>query len=426
MRLKLANATIADHSKWSGARSSTTMRLLMIEDDARFSAVVRHHLSCRWPEAQLVIATGLPAPEFLAQGFDAVLVGHGIEPVRDLLARRGFAPVLFMSERADDTEAQQALALGAHAALSRTKIEHGKLIAAIDSAAAKQAQARARWRTSLEGVAAQKFNGVRIRGYRCVRRLAGSTISDLFLAESEAVGALVVVKIARDQQQENKLDQSFQRFLQEYEIVERIRHPSIVRLHDLGVSDVHAYLVMEYFRAGDLRARIREGVTPREALRYAISIAQALDAIHSAGVLHRDLKPGNVMRRDDGSVALIDFGLAKDAALASEMTDHGTIFGTPHYMSPEQGHAESIDVRSDLYSLGVILFEMLAREKPYSADNAMAIIYKHRKAPIPRLPDALAMLQPLLEGFLAKQAADRFPSASAAIIALEAAVARLA
>jgi eukaryotic-like serine/threonine-protein kinase len=234
-----------------------------------------------------------------------------------------------------------------------------------------------------------------------------------------------VVKIARDQQEENKLDQSFRRFLQEYAIVERIRHPSVVRLHDLGVSDEHAFLVMEYFRAGDLRTRMRAGVTPREALRYAISIAHALEAIHSAGILHRDLKPGNVMHRDDGSLALIDFGLAKDAALATDITDHGTIFGTPHYMSPEQGHAEHIDVRSDLYSLGVILFEMLAREKPYTADNAMAIIYKHRKAPIPQLPAAAALLQPLLEGFLAKQPADRFTCAAAAVIALEAAAARL-
>jgi eukaryotic-like serine/threonine-protein kinase len=354
-----------------------------------------------------------------------VLVDRGIVMARDLLARRGFAPLIFMSARADDEDAREALSLGAHATLSRTKIEHEKLIEAVGSAVAKQEEARATRRASHAGIESQKFNGVRIRGYRCIRRLAGSAVSDLFLAESEAAGALVVVKIARDQQEENKLDQSFRRFLQEYAIVERIRHPSVVRLHDLGVSDEHAFLVMEYFRAGDLRTRMRAGVTPREALRYAISIAHALEAIHSAGILHRDLKPGNVMHRDDGSLALIDFGLAKDAALATDITDHGTIFGTPHYMSPEQGHAEHIDVRSDLYSLGVILFEMLAREKPYTADNAMAIIYKHRKAPIPQLPAAAALLQPLLEGFLAKQPADRFTCAAAAVIALEAAAARL-
>ena len=411
------------------------MRLLMIEDDARYSAVVQHHLSCRWPDAKLAVFSpvvhGPIPPEFLAQGFDTVLVarewpgGRGIDWVRDFLSRRGFAPLIYMSGRSDDAEAKEALTLGAHAVVGRAKIDHEKLIEAIAAGVARQAQARARWRTSIEGIESQKFNGVHIRGYRCVRRLAGGAVSDLFLAESEGAGAMVVLKLARDQQKDNRLDQSFQRFLMEYEIVERIRNPNIVRLYDLGVSDEHAYLVMEYFHRGDLRERMRAGVTPKEAVRFALSIAHALEAIHGAGILHRDLKPGNIMCRDDGTLALIDFGLAKDEALASNMTDHGTIFGTPHYMSPEQGHAEPIDARSDLYSLGVIFYEMLVKEKPYTADNPMAIIYKHRKMPIPKLPSDVAVLQPLLDGLMAKDPADRFPNAAATIVAIEAAAARM-
>ena len=124
------------------------------------------------------------------------------------------------------------------------------------------------------------------------------------------------------------------------------------------------------------------------------------------------------MLRDDGTLALIDFGLAKDAALDDDVTDNGQIFGTPHYMSPEQGHGEPIDGRSDIYSLGVMLFEMLVKEKPYAAENPMAIIYKHRKEPIPRLPEHLALLQPLIEKLLAKTVADRVPSAAAAVDAI--------
>lgn len=404
------------------------MRLLMIEDDARYCALIRHHLTCRWPDAELVVSSPvlhpLPAPEYVAQGFDAVIVAHewpggrGIEWVKDFVSRPRFAPVIFLSERNDDAEARLALDLGAHAALGKAKIDHPKLLDALASAAGKQMRARADWRTSDEAKEAQRFGEAFIRGYRRVRRLAAGPVSELYLAESEQAGALVVLKVARDQQTQNDLDSSFRRFLQEYEIVQRIRHPGVVRLHDLGVSDQHAYLVMEYFRAGDLRRRMRSELSPKEALRTALEIARVLEGIHQAGVLHRDLKPGNVMLRDDGTLALIDFGLAKDSALAMEVTDHGTIFGTPHYMSPEQGHGEPIDARSDLYSLGVMLFEMLAREKPYVSENPMAIIYKHRKAPIPALPPQVQVFQPLVSRLLAKTPAERYPSAAAAAEAI--------
>ena len=407
------------------------MRLLMIEDDARYCALIRHHLTCRWPDAELIVSSPvmhpIPAPEYVAQGFDAVIVsyawpgGRGIDWVRDLASRPRFAPVIFLSEGADDSEARQALELGAHAALSKTKIDHERLLDAFATASGKQMQARADWRTSDEAKAAQRFGEAFIRGYRRIRRLAGGPVSELYLAESEQAGTLVVLKVARDQQAQNQLDSSFRRFLQEYEIVQRIRHPGVVRLYDLGVSDEHAYLVMEYFRAGDLRRRMRSELTPRDALRIALELARALDGIHKAGVLHRDLKPGNVMLRDDGTLALIDFGLAKDAALTMEVTDHGTIFGTPHYMSPEQGHGERIDGRSDLYSLGVMLFEMLTREKPFVSDNPMAIIYKHRKAPIPALPAHVAMFQPLVWRLLGKTPDERYADAAEAAEAIRAA-----
>ncbi len=277
-----------------------------------------------------------------------------------------------------------------------------------------------KWRTSPLGRDTQRFGSAFIRGYRCIRRIATGPVSDLYLAESETAGALVALKVVRDRHKDQyDLDHTFRRFLQEYEIVQRIRHPGIVQLYDLGISDEHAWLVMEYFKEGDLRRRMRAGMRPRPAMRTAISIARALEATHACGILHRDLKPGNVMLREDGTPALIDFGMSKDTALAQEVTDTGLIFGTPHYMSPEQGHGEPIDARSDLYSLGVIVFEMLAREKPFMAENPMAIIYKHRKEPVPPLPERFEAFQPMIERFLAKEPQGRYPNATEARLALE-------
>jgi serine/threonine protein kinase len=266
----------------------------------------------------------------------------------------------------------------------------------------------------------QRFGDAFVRGYRCIRRLASGATTDLYLGESERAGTLVVLKVARDRLSEpDQPIDAFRRFLQEYEIAQRIASPAVVKLYDLGVSDEHAWLVMEYFAHGDLRRRLRARLTPRQALQFAAAIARALAAVHAAGVLHRDLKPGNVMLREDGSIALIDFGMSKDAALALDITETGTIFGTPHYMSPEQGHAEPLDERSDLYSLGVILFEMLTREKPFRAENPMAIVYKHRKDAIPQLPQKFAPVQPVLERLLAKLPAGRYANATEAARALE-------
>jgi serine/threonine protein kinase len=168
---------------------------------------------------------------------------------------------------------------------------------------------------------------------------------------------------------------------------------------------------MEYLAGGDLKQKIRQGISEQDAVVYIQQIASALAKVHTVGVLHRDLKPGNIMLRKDGSIALIDFGLAKRMRLKLEMTDHGEIFGTPYYMSPEQGHANAVDARSDIYSLGVIFYEMLTGQKPYLADNAMGIIYKHSNSPIPLLPTRLAQYQAVMNLLLAKKPDDRLQTA---------------
>ena len=409
------------------------MRLLLIEEDAGRCAHIRRRLAAWRPHARLTVhspvAQGALDKEFLAQGFDAVLLadewpgGRGLTWARELAGRKGFAPIVLLSAGADPALARDAAAVGAFT-VSNDDLDREAFAQVLVAAEKRQSHARAVWRSSLAGRDTQRFGDAFIRGYRCIRRLAGGSTSNLYVGESERAGTLVALKVARDRQDEDQQVDAFRRFLQEYEIAQRIDSSAVVQLHDLGVSDEHAWLVMEYFPRGDLRKRIRASLTPREALRLGVATARSLAAVHAAGVLHRDLKPGNIMLREDGSVALIDFGLSKDAVLALDVTDRGTIFGTPHYMSPEQGHAESIDSRSDLYSLGVIVFEMLTGEKPYRAENPMAIVYKHRKEAVPRLPPQFADVQPVLERLLAKSPQERYQDANLAGDALQATLSR--
>ncbi|HLQ12652.1 MAG TPA: protein kinase [Steroidobacteraceae bacterium] len=397
------------------------MRLLAIEQEPRIQSLIRHHASCRWPAVELVpyqpLERGTIPAEFLAQGFDAVLLsqswsgGEGLEWLRDLANRSGFAPVIFLAD-ADDARTQEAaLGWGAFAVVSKQRFVHTALVDAIERASHRHRLAMAEWRVSEAGRESHRFGDARIPGYRRARLLARGSVSQLYVAESEKAEGLVVLKVTPSQRDDSGMDQSFERFLQEYEIAERIRHPNIVHLHELGIADDHAYLAMEYFPRGDLRRRMKQGLAPAESMLYAAQLADVLGAIHEAGILHRDLKPGNVMLRSEEQLALIDFGMAKQAALQMELTDKGLIFGTPHYMSPEQGHGQRLDPRSDLYSLGVVLYEMLTGDKPYRADNPMTVLYMHRNAPIPRLDERLEPLQPLLNRLLAKEPADRYADA---------------
>jgi len=177
---------------------------------------------------------------------------------------------------------------------------------------------------------------------------------------------------------------------------------------------------MEHFASGDLRQRMKARISPATAIWYTQKIASALEAIHSVGVLHRDLKPANIMLRGDGSPCLIDFGLSKAQGMSVEMTGAREIFGTPYYMSPEQGHAEEVDERSDLYGLGVILYEMLVGKKPFLGASAMEVIYKHKKAALPEIPPELQRYEPILQRLLAKLPAERFQSARELLDAIDA------
>jgi tRNA A-37 threonylcarbamoyl transferase component Bud32/DNA-binding NarL/FixJ family response regulator len=399
-----------------------TPRVLIVSDLAEFRQLLAHHVTLEWREAlpaEYEPATrGCLQPVFTGAAYDAVLLdaevqgGRGLAWLADLGGRDDFPPIMYFVAAPDEDVTAQALAAGAAHVLARPDFEHAELVGFLRGVLARRRNVLAQTsRAARQPSAPDRFGSVQVRGHRCLKRLAAGGSSSVYLAECLGSGQQRVLKIFRQVPDVVEGTTTFDRFLREYELVAHLDHPNIARIFDIGVADDHLFLAMEYFPGGDLRTCMREPLPWRAALGYLRQLAGALGALHEIGVLHRDVKPGNVLLRGDGSLALIDFGLARQLGLESDITGLGAIFGTPHYMSPEQGHGLPLDERSDLYSLGVVLHEMLLGAKPYVAETPLAVIYHHANAPIPRLPTALAHLQPLLDALLAKKATDRPGSA---------------
>lgn len=248
-----------------------------------------------------------------------------------------------------------------------------------------------------------------VHGYRMLRRIGAGASAELFLAMRESDGLELVLKLLALPLGEPT--ESLDRFIREHELLQRISHPNVLRIHGQGVAARYAYIAMEYFPRGDIRRRMAGGLKPSQALGVLIQVARALVEIHQLGVVHRDIKPENLLLRADGSVALADFGIAKYHEAKLALTMHGEIVGSPSYLSPEQAAGRPITAGSDLYSLGVLFHEMLVGAKPYIADRIEAILALHLFAPTPCLPEPFAEYQDLLEQLMAKEASQRFANA---------------
>jgi hypothetical protein len=256
-----------------------------------------------------------------------------------------------------------------------------------------------------------------IQGFTPVKPLGSGATANVCLCERGPDKQQVVLKILKS---EGSGDSDLlSRFVQEYFAASSIDSPYVAKVFEHGFTDSHAYIVMEYFPAGDLRARVaRDRPAVEEAFIIVGSILSALTSVHEAGIIHRDLKPANVMFRNDGTIALVDFGSARRDADPVAKTLAGVVIGTPYYLSPEQALGGTADERSDLYSVGVMLYELLTGQRMYAAGSLVALFEMHKTAPIPKLPDNLSRHQRFLERLVAKKPEERYRTAAEALEAL--------
>jgi len=224
--------------------------------------------------------------------------------------------------------------------------------------------------------------------YRVIRKIGAGGFGSVYLARDDRVDEELILKILSPSISSDEV--AVQRFVQELKVTRRISHKNVIRLYDfIDLGAGHA-ISMEYFDGRDLAKILTDQgkLEPDRGLRIVGQILEGLVAAHAEGIVHRDIKPPNVLVGADDMVKVLDFGLASmTESTGSGLTKTGMIIGTPHYMSPEQIKGEVIDARADLYALGVMMFELFTGSRPFDADTAVKILYKHLEGKPPRLPD---------------------------------------
>ncbi|WP_372810332.1 protein kinase [Litorivivens sp.] len=257
-----------------------------------------------------------------------------------------------------------------------------------------------------------------IPGYALKKPLGKGGMAVVYLATQLDNDRTVALKIMA---KHLEADPSFgERFLREARICAELSHPNVISIYDVGQHQSYRYMAMECLTGGDLKAKMKKGLKIGDSIDIVKGIAAGLDYAHSKGFIHRDIKPENILFRADGSPVISDFGIARNTDSQTQMTKTGTVIGSPHYMSPEQAEAAPLDSRSDLYSLGIILYELLTGRVPFKGESAISIGIKHITTPPPPLPENVSEFQEFIDRALAKERDDRFQTGAELLAALEA------
>ncbi|MEW6688977.1 MAG: protein kinase [Pseudomonadota bacterium] len=392
------------------------MKILIIDDDEDLRNLLARYLKQEWPALEVELFDPLeremPDAAFPLGQYDVVILdymlgrGDGLEWLQSFKARADCPAILFLTGAGNEVIAVRAMKHGADDYQRKQELTREKLVTSI------RELTRGKLERTMPPEVAARMEGqvlgsrIRIPGIKVLRLIGEGGMSRVYLASREGDDEPLVVKILRTEVTGNK--SVIERFIEEYNLVERIRSRHVARIHGHGVADDLVYLVMEFFDGGDLNKRLGgRSLEPEEALQIFRELMFALGDIHEQGVLHRDLKPQNLMFRADGSLAILDFGIAKHID-SVDRTGHGEILGTPRYMSPEQVRGVALDLRTDIYSAGVLLYQMLTGQHLFDGETAVEVALHHLNTQPPDLPEHLQRYQRLMDKLVEKDRDARF------------------
>jgi serine/threonine protein kinase len=418
------------------------MKILIIDDSRDFRALIKLYLSKELEHADIeeyeVEKLGRPGDDFDWTRYDVLMLDYnlgegedGLEWLKAFRKRPGFPPTVVLTAEGDEYVAARSIRLGAADYINKKDVSPKRLKEIVEEAAEfndeKIAEQNRNINEATQILRRIRENKDRVGeedadiGYRFVRIIGRGGMSYVYLAERISDKLSLVLKIIDLTQVRDET--LIKRFVQEAKLIAGLHSPFVVRIYEQSMTRDYGYIAMEFFPRGDLKQRMELQISPEVAFNYMTHITYGLEAIHSIGVVHRDLKPANIMFRGDDSLALADFGISKklEGDTDLNLTTVGQVLGTPHYMSPEQGEGKKIDFRSDLYSAGIMLFELLTGEKPYNGQTPAALIYQHVHAEIPKLPKELDHYQDIIDKALAKNPQKRYQTAREFIKDLESA-----
>ena len=399
------------------------MKVLIIDDDEDLRNILALHLKKEWPQVEVEqfdpLVRDMPDASFPLGNYDVIILdymlgrGDGLEWLQAFKKRADCPPVMFLTGAGNEVIAVRAMKLGADDYQRKQELTREKLVTSVRELAGGKIE-----KTQPPEVLARQEGhdlGARIRipGIKVLRLIGEGGMSRVYLASREGEDTPLVVKILRSEVTGDK--KALERFIEEYNLVGRIRSRHVAAIHGHGLSGEYAYLVMEFFDGGDLNKRLGgKALPPEEALQIFRELMFALGDIHEQGILHRDLKPQNLMFRADGSLAILDFGIAKHVD-AIDRTGHGEVLGTPRYMSPEQVRGSALDLRTDIYSAGVLLYQMLTGDHLFDGETAVEVALHHLNTQPPDLPAELAPFQRLMDKLIEKDREARFRNADEVI-----------
>ena len=396
-------------------------KALVIDPSGELRDFLRFCAGRFWPDLEIVSylwARGCPDQAYDWTGFDLVLLEHrlhshydqGIEWLRAIRRNPTAPPIVLISGELTDSLRSEAERVGAAAVLDKNDLSPRRFAQSVE---------RGLRCANSEPSSPEPTPGtdilvpMTIPGFRIVRSLVSTYGRCVSLATDESTQRTVALKVMRTSAQTDP--STLRRFKHECRTLAALEDSNVSRIFKWGHAENRGFVATEYCPGGNLLERIRLRVSMQDALTYLVQILRGLEAVHARGILHRNLKPTNLLLREDGALVLTDFGIERDLVDNPRLTNTQSLVSDLQYVSPESVSNGLIDLRSDLYSAGMVFYHMLMGTESFKSNTIPALLEAHLHAPIPRLPRPLGTLQPLLDGLLAKKPGDRFQSAADAL-----------